>query len=40
VKEWQLKKTASAPVLVAGRILSVHRNGRVPEGQVSWKAEA
>jgi hypothetical protein len=39
VKEWQLKETASAPVLVAGRILSVHRNGRVPEGQVSWKAE-
>jgi len=39
IKEWQLKETASAPVLVTGRILGVHRNGRVPEDQVSWKAE-
>lgn len=39
IKEWQLKETASAPVLVTGRILGVHRNGRVPEDRVSWKAE-
>jgi hypothetical protein len=39
VKEWQLKETASAPVLVTGRVLGVHRNERVPEDQVSWKAE-
>lgn len=39
IKEWQLKETASAPVLVTGRILSVHRNGRVPQDQVSWNAE-
>lgn len=39
IKEWQLKETASAPVLVTGRILGVHRNGRVPQNQVSWKAE-
>jgi hypothetical protein len=39
IKEWQLKETASAPVLITGRILNVHRNRRVPEGQVSWKAE-
>jgi hypothetical protein len=39
VKEWQLKETASAPVLVTGHILGVHRNERVPEDQLSWKAE-
>jgi len=39
IKEWQLKETASAPVLVAGRILDVHRNERVPEDRLSWKAE-
>ena len=39
MKEWQLVETASAPVLVTGRILGVHRNGRVPEDQVPWKAE-
>ena len=39
IKEWQLKETASAPVLVTGRILGVHRNERVPEDQLSWKAE-
>jgi hypothetical protein len=39
IKEWQLKETASAPVLVTARILSVHRNERMPEGQVPWKAE-
>lgn len=39
LREWQLKETASAPVLVIGRILGVHRNERVPEDQLSWKAE-
>jgi hypothetical protein len=39
IKEWQVKETASAPVLVTGRILAVHRNERVPEDQLSWKAE-
>jgi hypothetical protein len=39
LKEWQVKETASAPVLVAGRILAVHRNERVPDDQLSWKAE-
>jgi hypothetical protein len=39
IKEWQLKESASAPVVVAGRILSVHRSERVPENQLSWKAE-
>jgi len=34
-----LKETASAPVLVTGRILGVKRNEQVPEDQVSWKAE-
>jgi hypothetical protein len=34
-----LKETASAPVLVTARILGVHRNERVPEEQLSWKAE-
>ncbi len=35
----ELKETASAPVLVTGRILGVHRKERAPEDQVSWKAE-
>ncbi len=39
VKEWQWTETASAPVLVTGRILGVHRTGRVPEGRLPWKAE-
>lgn len=39
IKEWQLAETASAPVLVTGRILGVHRNERVPEDQLGWKAE-
>ena len=39
IKEWQFKETASAPVLVTGRIIGVHRNERVPEDQLSWKAE-
>jgi hypothetical protein len=39
LKEWQLKETASASVLVTGRIAAMHRNERVPEDQLSWKAE-
>jgi hypothetical protein len=39
IKDWQLKETESAPVLVTGRILRVHKNGRLPQDQVSWKAE-
>lgn len=39
VKEWQLKEIAAAPVLVTGRVLSVHKNERVPEDQLTWKAE-
>jgi hypothetical protein len=39
IKEWQVKETASAPVLVTGRILNVHRNERVPEDRLAWKAE-
>ncbi len=36
---WQLKETASAPVLVTGRVLAVHKNERIPEDQLAWKAE-
>lgn len=39
IKQWQLKETASTPVLVIGHILGVHRDQRVPEDQLSWKAE-
>ncbi len=39
VKEWQWTETASAPVLVTGRILDVHRTVRMPEGRLPWKAE-
>src|SRR5580704_7320823 len=39
IKEWQLKESASAPVVVTGRILGVRRNERVPQDQLSWKAE-
>jgi hypothetical protein len=39
IQEWQLKDTASAPVLIIGRILDVHGKERVPEDQLSWKAE-
>src|SRR5579871_345470 len=39
IKEWQLQETASADVLVTGRILDVHRNERVSEDRVSWQAE-
>jgi hypothetical protein len=39
VKQWQISEIAAAPVLVTGRILSVHRNERVPEDRLPWKAE-
>lgn len=39
LKEWQVKETASAPILVTGRVLAVHSNERVPEGRLSWKDE-
>ena len=39
MKEWQVKETASAPVLVTGRVLDVRRNERVPDDKLSWKAE-
>jgi hypothetical protein len=39
IKQWQLKESASAPVVVTGRILGVRRNERVPQDQLSWKAE-
>jgi hypothetical protein len=39
IKQWQLKETASAPVLVTGRIRAVHRNERAAEDQAPWKAE-
>ncbi len=39
IKEWQLKETAAAPVLVVGRVLGVQKGERVPEGSLPWKAE-
>lgn len=39
IKTWQLKETANAPILVVGRVLSVEKRDRVPEGSLSWKAE-
>jgi hypothetical protein len=39
IKVWQLKETASAPVLVTGRVLAVHKNELAPEGSLPWKAE-
>jgi hypothetical protein len=39
VKFWQLEETAAAPVLVTGRVLSVERRERVPEGSLPWKVE-
>ena len=39
VKIWQLKETASAPVLVVGRIVGVHKGDPIPEGSLPWKAE-
>jgi hypothetical protein len=39
IKFRQLKETASAPVLVVGRILDVRKGERVPDGTLPWKAE-
>lgn len=39
IKVWQLKETATAPVLVVGRVIGVQKEERVPEGSLSWKAE-
>src|ERR1700733_5971088 len=39
IKFWQLKETAAAPVLVVGRVLSVQKGERVPDGTLAWKAE-
>jgi hypothetical protein len=39
IKVWQLNETASAPVLVVGRILDVRKGEPVPEGTLPWKAE-
>jgi hypothetical protein len=39
LKEWQVKETASAPLLAAGRIIAVRWNERVPDDRLSWKAE-
>jgi hypothetical protein len=39
VKVWQLKETASAPVIVVGQILDVRKGERVRDGVLPWKAE-
>jgi hypothetical protein len=39
IQFWQLKEAASAPILVVGRILSVQKGERVPDGSLPWKAE-
>jgi DnaJ-domain-containing protein 1 len=39
IKLWQLKETAAAPMLVVGRILSVQKGERVPDGSLPWNAE-
>jgi hypothetical protein len=39
IKFWQIEETASAPVLVVGRILDVRKGALVPEGTLPWKAE-
>jgi hypothetical protein len=39
IKVWQLKEAAAAPVLVVGRVLSVQKGERVPDGSVAWTAE-
>ena len=39
VKVWQLKETATAPVLVVGRVLAIQKRERVPDGSLSWKDE-
>src|ERR1700733_11101954 len=39
IKVWQINETASAPVLVVGRIVNVRKGELVPEGTLPWKAE-
>ena len=39
IKIWQLKETAAAPILVVGRVVSVAKKERIPEGALPWKAE-
>lgn len=39
MKTWQLKETATAPILVVGRVAAVHKNQRVPDGSLPWQAE-
>jgi hypothetical protein len=39
VKVWELKEIASAPVLVVGRIVAVHKGDPVPQESLPWKAE-
>jgi len=39
IKVWQLKETATAPVLVVGRVLDVQKKERVPDGSLPWKDE-
>jgi hypothetical protein len=39
IQFWQLKETAAAPMLVVGRVLSVQKGERVPDGSLPWNAE-
>jgi hypothetical protein len=39
IKVWQLKETATAPVLVVGRVIGVQKEERVPKSSLSWNAE-
>jgi hypothetical protein len=39
MKIWELRETATAPVLVAGRIVDIQRVERVPDASLPWKAE-
>jgi hypothetical protein len=39
IQFWQLKEAAAAPILVVGRVLSVQKGERVPDGSLPWKAE-
>jgi hypothetical protein len=39
IKIWQLKETATAPLLVVGRVLAVQKTERVPDASLPWKTE-
>jgi hypothetical protein len=39
MKIWQFQETAAAPVLLVGRVLSIQKGERVPDGSLPWKAE-